>query len=125
VRVEKSPDGHLSFVHAGEHKADASTKTADSTMAALRAAGRWMSVKDLVTCGIAKDKAIRDALASLNARGLIAAKTRKTLEDDGKLVPTLDGQHNELFYAANATACLVPLLPLGERQAPSNPVDHD
>jgi hypothetical protein len=126
VRVEKSPNGHLSFIHAGEHKADsATTKTADSTLAALKAAERWISVKDLVTCGIAKDKAIRDALTNLNARGLIATKTRKALEDDGKLTPTPEGQHNELFYAANATACLVPLLPLGERQAPSNPVDHD
>jgi hypothetical protein len=126
VRVEKSPDGHLSFVHAGEHKADsASTKTADSTMAALRASERWMSVKELVACGIAKEKAIRDALANLNARGLIAAKERKTLEADGRLAPTPDGQHNEIFYAENSIACLVPLPALGARQAPSKPADHD
>ena len=107
VKVEKLPDGHLSFVHAGEHKSEnAATKTAEGVMTALRASGRWMNVKELERVGFAKERAIRTALGELKRSGRVAVTTRGETEG----LPGAGAANEEFFIAVGGESD--PFLPL-------------
>lgn len=99
---ENKETGKIRLTYLGEYdgKLETRSQIMMAVLGALRTAG-WLSIQDLMRMDVAGERALREAVRALFAKGDLEGKSRKELLQEGAVIPAR-GSASEQFYSLSA-----------------------